>query len=287
MISVGEVYNAVASAGAKTLPSSERQLRPLLSLRKPNEPSDVWGKRVAETWAKADHEAAITRKRITGKSVERAMQQLGFAPPATEKLSGFDLEARWTRLQAQLEHEKEYWPVEHRPELRVRITGLITDWPDAKSEPSESEVPTPRKPTATVLEQDLHGKRAQGEVRITAEAPLPNRKHQPRAEDDTGSINESKIGDENDLHGSLVANGPTDAQTGETQIARPELQRVGERASRFAHWNRLNWRLTNRDLAAVWQLKPKTVDMMRFRKKHGRAQSCNAEGIGRSWKLKG
>jgi hypothetical protein len=64
---------------------------------------------------------------------------------------------------------------------------------------------------------------------------------------------------------------------GETTAA-PKLQRVGQRASRFAHWDRVNWRLSNRDLAAVWQLKPKTVDMMRFRKKHGRAQSCNAEG---------
>jgi hypothetical protein len=57
-IAIAEVHKAVASAGAKALPGSERQLRPLLSLRHPG----VLATTVATVWAKVVHDAGITKK---------------------------------------------------------------------------------------------------------------------------------------------------------------------------------------------------------------------------------
>jgi len=42
-------------------------------------------------------------------------------------------------------------------------------------------------------------------------------------------------------------------------------------------WKRVNWRLSNVDLAGIWGIKPFTVRMMRHRKQHGPAGKSNTE----------
>ena len=141
MFAIAEVYRALASAGAGKLPKTERQMRPLLRLRHPKEPTEVWGKKVAEVWAKAVQESEITKRRLTGTSVARAMQQLGLGQ-ATEKTPELDLEKRWERMKAQLQHEPEFWPVDRRRELHALIVGVIDDWPEVKDHLSDTDVPT-------------------------------------------------------------------------------------------------------------------------------------------------
>jgi hypothetical protein len=47
-------------------------------------------------------------------------------------------------------------------------------------------------------------------------------------------------------------------------------------------WDRVNWRLTNVDLAGIWGIKPFTVRMRRHRKKHGRADKSNTEAYAKA-----
>ena len=47
-IAVGEIFKVLASVEAKVLPSTERQMRPLLALREPDKDPGVWGKPVGE-----------------------------------------------------------------------------------------------------------------------------------------------------------------------------------------------------------------------------------------------
>ena len=127
-IAIGEVYKAVASTEAKCLPESERQMRPLLIMRKELEKSEVWSKNVALVWAKVVHDAEVTKQRITEKSVIIARHQLGFDPEVKKKTPEADLEKRWMHLEAVLENEREFWPDDQRRELCVRIVGLVTGW---------------------------------------------------------------------------------------------------------------------------------------------------------------
>ena len=76
-IAVAEVYKKVASTGAKILPTSERQMRPLLRLRSTNQRD--WSKVVPKVWTKVVEDAEISKiKEITQKHVIRALEQLGF-----------------------------------------------------------------------------------------------------------------------------------------------------------------------------------------------------------------
>ena len=145
-IAIGEVFRILASTEAKFLPASERQLRPLLGLRKPKQASEVWGKKVSEVWAKAVKDSEITCKDITEKSVLVARKQLGFDPTPNEKPPEADLEQRWVKLEALLEHEREFWPVERRRDLRVRIVSVIGGWKDVKDCRSELQETTELKP---------------------------------------------------------------------------------------------------------------------------------------------
>jgi hypothetical protein len=113
-INIAEVYKAVASTGAKTLPTSERQLRPLLCLRQSEDESSVWSETVAKVWEKAVHDAEITKKPLTQKSVILARHQLGLDPHPKDSKPEPDLEKLWTHLESCLWHEREFWPIEHR-----------------------------------------------------------------------------------------------------------------------------------------------------------------------------
>jgi hypothetical protein len=219
-IAIAEVYKAVASTEATILPSSERQMRPLLCLRKPQQEPAVWGKAVAQVWVKAVNDAKITKKKLTQKSVLHALQQLGLDPKPKDSQPEADLEKRWTRLEALLEHEKEFWLGEHLHELRVRIVGLVSGWAHGQGHPLKSD-----------------------------EASAP------KASDITEK--EPRVG----------------------KGTEAGAQKPGERAHhcQFANWEHVNWRLHNRDLAAIWGIKVLTVRQMRTRKQHGRAQKVATE----------
>lgn len=143
-IAIGEVYKAMASTGAKILPTSERQMRPLLKLRKPDQEPAVWGKTVAEVWAKAVKDAAVLKTPVTQKSVFRALQELGLegAKPNEKPLLEFNAQKRWTDLLGYLEHEREFWPFEHRPYLSEHIAALARHWETGMK--PQSETPAPR-----------------------------------------------------------------------------------------------------------------------------------------------
>jgi hypothetical protein len=126
-IAIAEVYKAVASAGAKILPTSERQLRPLLSLRRDQEPA-VWGKTVAEVWTKVVHDAEILKKAITQKSVALALHELGLDPKPKEAQPEFNAERRWAGLEAYLDHERAFWPTDHWRYLSEHIASLVRYW---------------------------------------------------------------------------------------------------------------------------------------------------------------
>jgi len=153
-IGTGEVYNVLASTGAKLLPTSERQMRPLLRLRQPKQEPTIWGAKVAKVWAKVVHDAELNRTPITEKQVIVARKQLGFDPQPKESQPEPDLEKRWARLEALLEHEREFWPVGRRRELRVRIIGVVSGWEDGKERRSElDEAPAPKVIGITVEQE--------------------------------------------------------------------------------------------------------------------------------------
>jgi len=78
-------------------------------------------------------------------------KQLGFDPQISEKPPEFDFEKRWRHLEGVLEHEREFWPVEHRHELRVRIVGLLSGWNnDDKRRSILEEVTVPKTIDITV-----------------------------------------------------------------------------------------------------------------------------------------
>ena len=151
LIAIGEVCNVLASVGA-TLPTSERQVRPLLALRQPEQERAIWGKKVTQVWAKALDDARISRTPITEKKVLAARKQLGFDPPSKEEPPKFDLEMCWAHLQAQLEHVRELCPVDERRELCVRAVGVICGWQrTTKTYSTRKEmVGTVRKSTETI-----------------------------------------------------------------------------------------------------------------------------------------
>jgi hypothetical protein len=73
-----------------------------------------------------------------------------------------------------------------------------------------------------------------------------------------------------------------DAASVASEAASPDAPKLSKatgpsnsRAFRF--WKRLNWRLHNRDLAAIWGLNSVTVRQMRYRKKYGPAQNGDPE----------
>jgi len=129
-IAIGEVYKAMAPMGAKILPTSERQMRPLLKLRKPNQKPCVWGATVAKVWEKAVKDAAVLKTPVTPKCVLRALQELGLeeAKPSKEAPLEFNAQKRWTDLLGYLEHEREFWPREHRRYLSEHIAALVRHW---------------------------------------------------------------------------------------------------------------------------------------------------------------
>lgn len=215
-IAIAEVYNLLASTGATLLPTSERQVRPLLCLRQPKQEPEVWGAKVAKVWAKVVHDAELNRTQITEKSVLVARKQLGFDPQPKESQPEADLEKRWSRLEALIEHEKEFWPGEHRRDLQVRIVGVVSGWTAGKGRLAQSdETPAPKCSVITV--------------------------EQEQAE----------------------------------ESAAPVAQKLDQAPSRrrFTLWQHLNWRLNNRHLAVIWNLRPLTVRQMRLRKEHGPARN--------------
>ncbi|HEY3855693.1 MAG TPA: hypothetical protein VGO67_14990 [Verrucomicrobiae bacterium] len=139
-LAISEVYKALASTGAETLPTSERQLRPLLFLREPQQEPAIWAKSVASVWTKVVHEAEITKKPLTQKSVVRALRQLGLVQKSTDFQPELEVEKRWARLKVYLEHEREFWSVECRPVLSERIINLVGNW-----EPNSPTRPPARK----------------------------------------------------------------------------------------------------------------------------------------------
>lgn len=218
-ITIGEVYKALASTGAKVLPTSERQMRPVLPLRQPNQAPEVWGKKVVEVWAKAVSDSEITKKPLTQRSVARALQELGHDPNPKEAESRFDLQKYWTHLEDLLCHERELWPVEYRHELVVRIVGLVSGWEAGKGQQAgHSAAPA-----------------------IVADAEI------------------------------------VDVPVMDSSDAEPEPQKPDGSHGRFKMWQHVNWRLKNRHLAAIWNLKPLTVRQMRLRKKCGRAYNGDPE----------
>jgi len=50
-INIGEVFSILASTGAKVLPTSERQLRPLLSLRQKDKPKQIVEEQIGHVWS--------------------------------------------------------------------------------------------------------------------------------------------------------------------------------------------------------------------------------------------
>jgi len=125
-IAIGEVYSAVASTGATTLPTSERQMRPLLWLRRPEQQAAVWRRSVAQVWTKAVQNAEILKKPLTEASVTSALDKLD--PKHVKNQPTFDVKTRWTRLEAYLEDEREFWPAEHRPFLSEHVVALVRCW---------------------------------------------------------------------------------------------------------------------------------------------------------------
>jgi hypothetical protein len=125
-IAIGEVYTSLASTGAKVLPNSERQMRPLLALRKMDVSPAVWQPKVVQVWEKAVNDAEVMKKRLTEKTVIHVLQKLGFDPGPKE--STFDAEKAWARFENLLWHEREFWPKEHWPELELRMAGLLSGW---------------------------------------------------------------------------------------------------------------------------------------------------------------
>jgi hypothetical protein len=137
-IALGEVYALLAPTGA-ILPSTERQMRPLLRLRQAEEEPAVWGKAVKEVWAKVVHDTDILKIPITEKRVQEARSQLGLDPKPEEGQPEADLEEQWIRLKARLEVERNRWPFEHRRKLRVHIAGLIAGWEDDDGDPKRAD----------------------------------------------------------------------------------------------------------------------------------------------------
>jgi hypothetical protein len=129
-IATAEVWSALAPVGAKKRPKSERQLRPLLKLRKPDQEPAAWGKTVAEVWAKAVQSARILKKPLTEKIVHHALQELGLEEPKPKQECGieFNVEKRWADLLAYLEDEREFWPSEHRRYLSEHMAALVRFW---------------------------------------------------------------------------------------------------------------------------------------------------------------
>ena len=138
-----EIYSQLASTGAKILPTSDRQMRPLLSLRQPDQAPEVWGKKVVQVWEKVVHDTGITKEKITEQSVLTARKQLGFDPkPKQEQPPESDLQKRWQKIESVLRHEREFWPVDHQRELSVHIAELLAEWNNSgKKRAPESDSP--------------------------------------------------------------------------------------------------------------------------------------------------
>src|ERR1043166_5935660 len=164
-IAVGEVLHALASTGAEMLPSSERQLRPLLFLRKPAQDPAVWGKTVAKVWAKVVDHANISRETITQKSVIRALEELGHEPAPKKPHPEFALEERWAHLEAQLEHETEFWPPDKQGELCPRLSAWLSDWENRNAHRSAvNEAPAPKPDTVNVEHPKTHRRAVRGKL---------------------------------------------------------------------------------------------------------------------------
>ncbi len=155
-IGEGEIYNHLASTGAKILPESDRQMRALLCLRKTEQEPEVWGKKVEQVWEKAVLNAKLTPSTITEKSIATARKQLGFDPPTKQpKQPESDLDKRWLKVESVLRNEREFWPSDRWHELCVRIAELLAEWNGSgKKRQSEFDAPAPKvikvtKATAT------------------------------------------------------------------------------------------------------------------------------------------
>ena len=155
-IAAGEIYTVLASTEAKILPTSERQIRALLSLRKAELAPEVWAGNVTKVWAKAVQDSELNRSPITEKRVAAARKQLGFeAEQKEEKKPETDLDTRWLKLEAMLRHEREFWPVDRRHELSVRIAGLLAEWhPSAKKGHPEFDDASANPTAATKTEPE-------------------------------------------------------------------------------------------------------------------------------------
>ncbi len=126
-VRLGEVCQILASTGA-TLPTTERQLRPLLALRRPGVDIASWGQDVVRVWEKVTEEASITKTRITQNKVVRAIQALGLVVNLKRSSADLVLESRWSRVKGQLNHEKEFWSGDNLAELHKRLIALTTGW---------------------------------------------------------------------------------------------------------------------------------------------------------------
>jgi hypothetical protein len=137
-IAVGEVYTRLASTGAKVLPTTERQMRPLLALRNSETSPKVWGSNVEKVWERAVNDAELmTKKCPTEKSVIRAMEHLGFATPK-EVPPAFDLDAAWKHLESLLWDARNSWPTEVLNVLERRLGDLLCQWKAQCSNDSEN-----------------------------------------------------------------------------------------------------------------------------------------------------
>ena len=154
-IAACEIYTVLASTEAKILPTSERQMRALLPLRKPEQSQELWGKDVVDVWSKVVQDVEITKEAITEKRVVAARKQLGFDLEPKEKPPETDLDKRWQKLDGILRHEREFWPVERRLELSVRIADLLAEWNGSgkKRQPEFDDAPA-NSPTATEPEPE-------------------------------------------------------------------------------------------------------------------------------------
>jgi len=152
-IAVGEVYTRLASTGAKVLPTTERQMRPLLALRNSGTSAEVWKSSVEKVWERAVNDAELmTKKCPTEKSVIRAMEQLGFAAPK-EVPPVFDLEAAWKHLESLLWNARNSWPTEVLNVLEGRLEDLLCQW--------KGQWSNPKNVTETDGEHDLAPARAE------------------------------------------------------------------------------------------------------------------------------
>ena len=127
-IAVAQVYKELASAGVNVLPTSERQLRPLLGLKKRPQDPPTKPTAAVEIWNKAVEGAQVAQRRLTENDVALARQQLGHAPEITVKQPELNLQKRWVRLKAALERENELWPIADRIQLAERIITLVHGW---------------------------------------------------------------------------------------------------------------------------------------------------------------